>query len=259
MKSSLGTIPARLGMLGREGAAYAIDLSRKLHPKQIRVVLFGQGRSGTTVLESLLVSTGHFHDFGEIFSRPIWFPRPYVNGRAKRVTPAHCLFHVKIYHLDRDRSWSIVPRDFLRSLVDDGWQVIYVRRENKVRQALSNFIGEHRRAWHKTDDFPLQEGVYVDCDHLIARVKERQQFDKNERAALEGLDFQEVIYESDLEQQSVHQATIDRLLDSLALERRPASTSYRRISATPYDRLIENYNEVRTTVRQQGWSDMLPA
>ena len=124
-----------------EAWLYLSNLVRPLRQDQVRVIIFGQGRTGSTVLESLICSTGHFEENGEVLNvqryGQLSYPVQYVLGLAKWRSRVNFIFHVKIYQLTRNRRKPVDPGLFLRTLSKNGWKIIYIRRENVLKQVLS--------------------------------------------------------------------------------------------------------------------------
>lgn len=232
--------------------------TRSKQPNQCRVVIFAQGRTGSTLLESLLVSTGHFEKQGELLNesrgKPL-FPEKYILGKAKR-TKTNFIFHVKIYQLSvlEPRTY---PKQFLNRLKSQNWKIIYLRRENKVYHALSNIVARARGDYHKYTDEPEDIRITIDTEELRSMVKERIANEKNEREVLKGMDFTEVIYEKDLENQEHHQQTANRILDFLNMEKRPVSTPHVKVNTTPLKELITNYDEFIEFIHQQKWEQYI--
>jgi LPS sulfotransferase NodH len=241
----------------RELAAYAADLVRPLDPRATRAVIFAQGRTGSTLLEGLLCSTGHFSENGEILNchtREIWAPLSFTLGEAKRRGPANFLFHVKIYQLTRDRRRPIDVACFLRGLHHRGWRIIYLHRSDVARHVLSTFVAGARGSYHKLEADDRRLRFAVDPDAFERIYLERRAFRDQELAALAGLPHFDVNYESDLESAEGHQPLVDRLLDWLGLERRPASARTRRINVYPPEELVENYRELVDRLRARELS-----
>lgn len=243
----------------QEAAAYLLDAARAPADGQRRVVVFAQGRTGSNLLESLLSSTGHFRRNGELLGptrSEIVSPLRFVRGLAKQTTE-HFIFRVKVYHLGKDRKRPVDARAFLERLHAEDWKVIYLRRTNKVRHALSNIVAVHRGDYHKfgREDEPLR--VTVKCSELVWRVNGRLAFEAAEREALRGRPHHEVIYEDDLADASRHQATADRVLDYLGLEPRPVSTRHRKVNDVPLSELITNYDAFVDCVEAHGWGGYL--
>lgn len=246
-------VPAPLDPLRRQASdlwAYAQGLLPG-EPRSIPVLIFAQGRSGSTVLESLLASTGHFASRGELLGEGherVRYPHAFLRGHARRTGRRSFLAHVKVYHLNRDRiaagAAPIDPRAFLRQLHGEGWRIIHLTRQDRVRHVLSNLVAEARKEYHKLDDRPETTAVRVERAALDAAIAERLAYAEEERAALEGIPHTRVIYEEDLEPAAAHQATANRVLDFLGLPHRPVSTPLRKINARPLREIIANYDEL---------------
>lgn len=248
----------------REAGAYLTAVRPDRHADRVRALIFAQGRTGSTVLESLLCSSGHFDKRGELLSRRgsrVLLPEAYLRGLSKLRPSQNFICHVKLYHLTRDRVRAgrrpVDPGDFLRSLSEDGWRVIHLRRDDKMRHTMSLFVAEARGEYHKTDDRTERVKVHVERERLEAHIQERLRFDAEEQAALEGIDFHEVSYERDLQAGTAHQQTADRIFDFLGLERRLVDTPMKKVNARPLREVIANYDEFAEWVEELGWGDSL--
>lgn len=248
--------------ISREYAAYLNVFLRK-KPDNIRVLIFGQGRTGSTLLEDLLCSTGHFVKHGEILGKGahrVSFPVAFLKGSARR-SKGDFICHIKPTHLGRDRERAgarpIEMKVFLQSIVDDGFRIIHLTRPNKLRQFLSQKMAEARGRYHKWDDQPETLTLVVDPKTLKDELGWRKERDRAELAALEGLDVIEVEYARDLENPTAHQATIDRILDGLSLERRSVQTSLRKVNQRPLSDILENYDDFAAQVRKLGLANWL--
>ena len=242
----------------REAYAYFLAaLPRR--PNCGRTLIFGQGRSGSTLLESLLESTGHFVPQGELFGakgRKILYPERYLRGHSSRWPDKNFLCHIKPHHLSRrQRPLEIQP--FLQRLSDDGWRIIFIQRTDRVRQALSYVVAKERGEYHKRDNAPEKIAVHVSRERLEALLERTAVNVQEEREGLEGIEYHEVVYERDLEDASKHQQTIDDVLDFLALPRRPVSTLLRKVIAQPLREVVLNYDEFAGWVTDMGLQDSL--
>jgi len=146
---------------------------------------------------------------------------------------------------------------FLQSIMDDGFKIIHLTRPNKLRQFLSQKMAEARGRYHKWDDQPETLKLIIDPQTLEQELEWRIERDRTEIAALEGLDLITVEYARDLENPVAHQATIDRILDSLSLERRPVQTSLRKVNQRPLRETVENYDEFAARLSVLGRADWL--
>jgi LPS sulfotransferase NodH len=230
--------------------------------REVAVLIFAQGRTGSTLLESMLTGSGHFVGKGEVLGKGwsrVRFPLAYIRGLAKRHAPRNFVAHLKIYHLTEDRENAgasrVDPGLFLRELVANGWRIIYLRRADPVRQFISTEVANARGHYHKFDDRPETTLVTIDRERLIETVQWRDKIHEEERRALEGIEHLEIVYERDLLDPERHQATLDRTLDYLGLERSPAKTRLRKLNARPLREVIANYDEFAGWAKELGWTD----
>lgn len=243
----------------REVFAYLLA-SFPQRPNCGRTLIFGQGRSGSTLLESLLSSTGHFVSQGEVFGakgRKILWPENYLRGQSSRWPDKNFLCHIKPHHLSR-RQRPVEPQLFLQRLSDDGWSIIFIRRVDRLRQALSYVVAEVRGEYHKRDDRPEKIAVHVNRKRLEELLERAAVNEQEEQQALEGLNYHEVVYERDLEIAAKHQQTINGVLDFLELRRRPAATSLRKVVSQPLRDVVLNYDEFAGWVTEMGLQGSLP-
>lgn len=239
-----------LAAIARECAAYA-HLFLHRPPKDVCVLIFGQGRTGSTLLEDLLCSTGHFVKHGELLNKPgetIRFPAAYLKGRARRLRAGGFICHVKPSHLRDDRERvGARPLDlqaFIGSMTKEGFRIIHLKRSDRIGQFLSQRMAEARGCYHKFDDAPETRRVTIDRKQLEWWLERRRARDDREAAALDGFETIEVEYDADLADPAAHQATVDRILDSLALPPRRAGTSLRKVNRRPMRDIVENYDEL---------------
>ncbi|WP_147303656.1 sulfotransferase [Rhodohalobacter sp. SW132] len=246
--------------LRREWIAYYCKLFKQDSLEQHRVVIFGQGRTGSTLLEDLIFKTGHFQKHGELFHKSrgqILFPLPFIRGLARRRPEENFIFHVKIYQLVNDRRRPEDTARFLKALYASGWKIIYLSRRNKVKHVLSNYVHNARGASHKFNDKKEEIELQIDPEGFLTWVKERERFTEEEKKALQGLEYIEVVYEDDLEKQEMHQGTVDRILDELSLERKKVQTRHKKVNSQPLDCLIKNYDQFKKHLTDHGLAKYL--
>lgn len=227
----------------------------------MRAVLFAQGRTGSTLLESLLASTGQLRAHGELLDgkpRPVAHPLPYVLGLS-RWHRGHFIFHVKVYQLLEHQRRPVDPGEFLRALHGAGWKIIWLRRENPLRHALSSLVAARRGTRHKFDDVVEDLRFEVDLEALASRVRLRARAAEDEVRALGDLPRIELVYERDLLPADRHQATADRTFRYLGLPSAPVRTEHRRVTPLALEELIRNYREFEDCVRGLGLEGFLDA
>jgi LPS sulfotransferase NodH len=243
-----------------ETISYLCDIAKSTTQDKVRLAIFGQGRSGSTVLESLICSTGHFRRNGELLntgSIEILYPTHYIRGLSKLKSSGNFVFHVKIQQLTKERRNPVDPAEFLNTLYGEGWQVLYLRRRNKVRQVLSNIVAHRRGDYHKYNNEKEALRLVVDCDDFIRRVNERLQFQDLERKAMANIEYHEIIYEDDLEKPESHQETINGILDHVSLEHREVATKHKKVNTQSLQDLVVNYDDLVDRLTEHGFQNFL--
>lgn len=223
-----------------------------------KLVIFAQGRTGSSLLESLLCSTGHFSQTSEPFNvkrkGEVWFPRIFIEGYSKMVNSPNFLFHVKCYQLTEDRAKPYDPHKLLKALEEKGWKIIYLKRENKFLHALSCIIMQKRGKSNKKDDKKEKLNLFLDLKDLEKRINTRIKYDKNELDYLKGTKFKEVIYEEDLLSTDAQNRTVKDILNWLNLEYRKPHTPYKKVNAAPLSSQISNYDDLVEFLKEKNWT-----
>jgi len=222
------------------------------------VLIFGQGRSGTTLFEELMVSTGHFigrHEVLNTVTREVIYPTSFVRGIGRMTPSENVILHVKPEHLGRARRTrgSVDARSFLESMVMDNWTIVHIKRCDVLRQMMSKYVAKARGAYHKTDDAPEEISINVPDADFIAEYERRRGLLEQENALLAGLPHLQLAYEDDLEDASRHQYTIDHVLTKIGLPPHPVATKLKKISTDSPARYLPNAETLKAQFASRGW------
>lgn len=239
------------------GAYYFLPEPKSAHHK---IFIFGQGRTGSTLLESLIASGLNFEPRGEILSPAmivIQHPLAYVLGRYKLAND-NFIFHVKPFHFYRGRKKPLDPRIFITTLQKSGWKMVYLSRENKLLHGISNIVAEKRGGYHKMDD--RDEGLLIKADipKLERYVTNRIRYSRGEQELIQGFDFVQVIYEHDLQNAENHQKTANRIFDFIGIPSAKVDTKLRKVNSKSLRETFANYDELIACVIRNGWIHFLP-
>lgn len=222
---------------------------------QQRVVILAQGRTGSTLLEDLLCSSGYFQAHHELFlKRKIIAPVPFILGLSRRCSK-NFIFNLKIYHLLQINQNA--PAIFIHTLYQHGFQILYLSRYNKLKHSLSRFIALARGNFHKKDSTKEEIKIMVDCNAFVELMKRRVVYDLLSEQVLQDVPCHRVVYEQDLEDPHQHQETVDRIMDYLGLDRRMVYTQYKKINANSIKDIVINYDEFVMCVHAHGWEEFL--
>ena len=228
--------------------------------KKIRLLIFAQGRTGSTLLESLLCSTGYFSKQGEIlgiYHHVLFGPLDFVNGYAKLKKGDNFLFHAKIYQLITPDQVYKDPEKFVHTLYRKGWKVIFLHRTNTAKQVISSQIADARKVWHriksKDEDFQYTLDLNLFQEELI----EREKLSKTEWEIMSKIPHLNLNYEEALSQPKNHQQTIADVLKFLELEPVEAKTNLRKTTDRSLSEVLTNYSEYRQLLLEKGWEKFL--
>jgi hypothetical protein len=204
-------------------------------------VIFGQGRTGSSLLRSLLNSHPAVRCEGEILADRVEDPVAFVERLAATSTKPVFGFKVKIYQLTDAQQTD--PRAFLDELRKRSYRIVYLRRNNLLRHAISNEFAEARSSYHDRSEGP-RPSLTIDPQKLIGVMQRRRAHLDREAAILTDFEHVMVEYESDLLHPGRHQPTADRLFAYLGLGSAPVGTDLSRsVSGSLADR-IANYDDL---------------
>lgn len=253
----LTQINHRYGGYAREAyTAFVAATKAKVNHTE-KFVLFGRGRTGSTLLSDLLNSSIEVACDKEIFNRPVSNPWQFLDNRE-------CVFSNPIYGFKllsyqlRNFIKPSDPNDFMKYLTEDlGYKVIFLSRSNLLRQTLSKQYSIHRNAWHDKSTTGDHSKMLVDVRSLIYNLQEGRVLDFYEEEALAGIDHITVTYEDDLKESEAQQLTIARVRDYLGIKGFEAKTNLRKITAPNLEDFIENADELRRALKGTYFHDMI--
>lgn len=220
-----------------------------------KVLIFGQGRTGSTLLEDLIESTGDFKAHGELLNTD-WYSG--ANALEELIDKSescekHFICHVKVYQLTRDACPPIDAKEFIDSLVKRGWKIIYLKRRNQIGLALSSIVARERNIYHSEEQLPNIK-INLDFDVFISHIEYLSQWYKQEKEALSDVDYHEVIYEDNLLNRVNHQRTIDNILNYLGLPTKMAESRHKKTNHQNLSNLILNYADIKNKVENTVWA-----
>lgn len=272
----VGRAPERAGALGpsetpmlRYAAAEVLRYSRhlkllatsrlaRLPLAETRFVVFGQGRSGSTLLVSLLDSHREIRCDGEILSKRVWFPYSHVKACCASARAPVYGCKILSYQLRMVQPGRDLGR-FVKRLADDGFRIIYLRRENALSHAVSNIrarkFGFHSRDLPKSSARP--SAISIGLDELIQWAERAELNWDHESSLLEGVPHLALTYERDLEDAGQQQRTASRAFEFLGLQPQAATSPLKRVSPSRLSDSISNYSEIAESLLGTRWEKYL--
>lgn len=215
-----------------------------------KFVIFAQGRTGSTLLVELLNNHPNIFCDEEILNKKLYGKSlsimPYLNGKARGCGKQVFGFKVKIYQLIDDQ--EINPREFIQNLFKNNWKLIFLKRNNLFKHALSGIIAEQTNIWHKlntnnNNDIPKLE---INISYLEQKMAYRYQCLQDEEGILKDIPHLQLEYETDLLQEQTHQAGANKVFNYLGLNSVPVKTTLKRTIDDNLQERISNYDEVLT-------------
>lgn len=227
----------------------------RLVPKSVlnstlpRFVIFGQGRTGSTLLVDLLNrSTDVFCD-GEILSRWSFSPSARIAKRVELCGQSVYAFKLLSYQLDMVQAYSR-PSGLLEWLEDNAFNVVYLTRDNVVMHALSQIrarqSGFHihgKEAGDRAKRKVLLSPERAELDWWLTRLNARKRY---EQELLAGRRYLTLEYEVDLECSGNWGETLAKISKHVGLEiTSQPSTEYQKINRNRLEAIVSNAADIR--------------
>jgi LPS sulfotransferase NodH len=212
-------------------------------PPETRFILFGRGRSGTTALVSLLDALPSVRCEGEILHDYVPFPSVHVRGRSRRARSAGYGCKILSYQLRDVQSAFDAPRTVLRELHQrHGFNLLYLRRTNLLRHALSNIRARRDQFHRRTSDASERPpSLKVDPEHVLEWMRKSEALQRYEAELLEGVPYLSLTYEEHMRDPSAHQSTVDLICEHLGLPSAPVETDYEKLAPRSLRKGVSNY------------------
>lgn len=233
-------------------------MKKKTFPSN-RFVIFAEGRSGSTLLVSLLNSSNQIYCDGEILNRAqVAFPQQYIDLKASFCRTPVYGFKLLDYQLEKLHRIKN-PELFLVNLHKRGYKFIYLRRRNRLYHALSQINALKKNKFHKHHHEGEQtyQPIWVNVKELMDTMKITDKTTYKYQMILNDVPHLNLYYEEDLQCDSVHQSTADRIFRFLDIPSTPVKGDLVKIMPRKLSDIVKNYDEVVNTVKQTQYSRFL--
>lgn len=216
---------------------------KKFEP-QNKFLLFSSGRSGSTLLLDLLHSDHSIYCDGELLKRKVLYPKQLIDIRSHREDVSTYGFKLLSYQL-RDVQQSIEDKQaFLNMLVDEGYKIIHLGRENRLRQVVSIFYAMDQNNWHNRGKTSLTRSpIELDIDKLDTMLKGLEGLSDFENEILQNVSHLKINYETDLLQAAKHQTTVNRVCQFLDIPNIRSKTNLKKSTPIRWEDVITNFSE----------------
>jgi LPS sulfotransferase NodH len=149
------------------------------------------------------------------------------------------------------------PAHWVRHLSSQGWQVIHLRRANRLHQAFS-MVRAAKTRWHfRADEVGTFQPLAVDTMQVIAVMYIVEWLEHQISEMLDGVEHLSLCYEDDLEDPAAQARTVATICGRLGVEPSPTSTDLVRIHPRQTRDMVSNYDEVVEEIRRNRWLEFV--
>lgn len=210
-----------------------------------KFVIFGEARTGSSLLVTLLDSLHGVTCKAELWIDPLLAPRRFIHHHYALCSGQAFGFKILPPQAARKQE-QLGIENVLSELAGGGYKIIELSRDNILRMALSDIRAQSTGQWHRrkrTADAPVL-AMEIDIEELFSELREIQRLRHDKQVLLEGLPTLKISYEKDLEDAAAHADTVRRIAEYLEIPYSPPETPLRRIQAAPLAETIANYDEI---------------
>lgn len=219
-----------------------------------RFIIFGRGRSGSTLLVDLLNSNDRIHCDGEILHHKVLSPHSHIIQHASRHIDKVYGFKLLSYQVHNVQSVHR-PERFVENLYEKGFKIIYLRRRNLLRHAVSNINARSRKFHHQKDEDNFEsKAIYIPPNDLSDWIAGSEKLESLEKKMLLKVPYLDLFYEDDLVDPTRHQATVDKVCHFLNVPTSEAKTKYVKLLPGNLSDIVENYSEIMSFLKNSRFS-----
>ena len=251
--------------LFNEYCAYLLsNSSEENYKKHNKFLIYGQGRTGSTLLVNSLNSHPQifcereiFMDKNLPFDHQVSNYKKMMRGKSSIFRQKVYGFKVKIYQLTIQEKIK-TPEDFLLHAKSCGWKILFLYRENLFEHVLSNLVAESLQQYHfgaKSDKKKYtQLRLDVNTTELVSRMKQRQDLSQAEELSLVNIPHFRIQYE---ELASSLQQVCSDIFEYLGLCDHMSTTVIQKTNTKQYSELISNFDEVVEALLENNFDQYL--
>jgi len=226
----------------------------------MKFVIFGQARTGSTLLVRLLQSHPQVQCDGEILGNHLWgrrqkrflrpivrrFPEPYILWRASRSTAPAYGFKLLLNQV-------AAPSTIIARLQRLGWQIIHIQRSRLFDIAMSRIVASMTKHWgeFRNDGQPTITGLVVEPEYLLQQAQQCIDLQQKELVALRTIPYLRVTYEDDLLDDQSRNHICSIIFTALQVEQRQVFTARQRSWDRPYSELVTNFAELQALMESE--------
>jgi LPS sulfotransferase NodH len=217
-----------------------------------RFVVFGLGRSGSTLLVDLLNADPAIRCDGEIFQHWRYFPERILRRKIRLLEADAYGFKLLAYQVTKVLGYR-EPRRFLDWLQASGFRFVTIRRENLFRHALSQ-VAARKSRFHLEGPTSERIKVSVDPAEIEAWMDRIRRNREEEQTMLAGREALHLVYEQDLIGEERQRQAVARIGAFIGRDIVFANSRFRRIVSDDLSDSFENADELRRYMTERGFA-----
>lgn len=221
-----------------------------------KFILISAGRCGSELLRGMINLHPDIYCDKEIYlKRKAYSPKKFVENRSKIYGKKIYGHKAKIAQLDDQYEDKEKVKEVFLS---DDYQIIYLRRKNFFRQALSGIISNQRKKKHDTKAYPLKGNKFkIDSKQLLKKIRWIEKCEEREKEILDGLQYLTIYYEDDLLPQENHQQTLNKVFHYLGVDSVDVRARFKKTTPKEISDFIENHAEIIGTLKKTKYAIFL--
>lgn len=216
-----------------------------------RFVIYGLGRSGSTLLKQLLDSHPEITCEGELLNpEDKYVINPLLLNLVYRF-PTQFFALRSLFSKNPVYGFTLLfyqyspPAKLVGKLIKKDWKFIRIYRENSLDQSLSHLVAEKTNMWHRFDGEEKETPILtVSPEELKNRLNIFKKDKETETTLFESFAHLKVVYEVDLKSQSCWPETTRKIFEYLGVNPAPVSATIQKTYPLPYSEIIRNYDEL---------------
>jgi len=227
---------------------------------QKKVLVYATARSGTNLFINLINQHSKVKLLGEIYSHSIEVPEPNSYLKEKESEAERPVFGFKLLTYQLLEQFDD-PAAFMKHLVNEGYQIIHIKRDNVLKLALSRLNALEKKQYHFYKGKPIDhrfEPLKLDIPVLLHNMRRIEAYHKREADLVQPYKHLFLNYERDLEDEGYHQQTMDKVYNFLDIRR--ICVKARIVKSIPLEMkdYVLNYEEMRKAIMGTPFEKYLP-
>ncbi|HEY9693246.1 MAG TPA: hypothetical protein V6D15_13625 [Oculatellaceae cyanobacterium] len=228
-----------------------------------KFVIFSHYRTGSHLLISLLNCHPDIYCDTEIFNplfvQQVIFPFWYIQGLSTQSKTNIYGCNIKIVQLlEFQKNNNKFIKNLILKLVKHHWKIIYLKRQNIVKQTISNMSAILNKEWQKlsNQEFNFSK-IYINPQEIASHIEYHENFLLQEQYFLDEVECLNIVYEQDLLNPKNHQTTADKVFAYLGINSVEVATIYLKATSNNLSDVIGNYEEVFTYLKKTKYAHFL--